>query len=121
MSRAGVNANGTVEMEDDFPVAALESVKLTLPAAFETEIFAAELLDNLAAYHKSAMGARAARHQGDHQTAERLARQAALCKTAAALIQHDYPETVEVYQHLARLRAQTFKADRARLLEGENA
>jgi hypothetical protein len=102
--------------DDDVPIEALESVDLELPLEYEDELFAGELLENLAGYHKSELARRAARHQGDSASAEKLARQAAVCRTAAALIQHEHPATRLLYRDIAVAKATQAKRARAELL-----
>jgi hypothetical protein len=96
---------------------ALETVDLDLPHDYEIEILAADLLDNISAYRKSEIARRAARQQGDHPTAEKLSKQAATCRSAAALIQHEYPDTKALYKELANIRVLQFRKNRSSFLE----
>ena len=100
-------------------IAALENIDDSLPKDYQDEMFAVEVLENLAAYHKSEAARRAARHQGEHDSATKLAKQAAVCRTAAALIQYEHPNTVALYKVLAEVKVMETRQRRQALLEGD--
>ena len=87
-------AEDAVELPEIFvPPEALENVDLSLPVSFQDEIMAADVLDHISVYHKMEALRKAARHQGQHDKAEKYAAEAAFARNAAALIQHEYPLT----------------------------
>ncbi len=58
---------------------------------------------------------KAFRQQGDHAKAEHVSKMAAVYRTQAAYIQHQYPRTKTLYLELAALRAKETKANRAKV------
>ena len=104
---------------DDVSIEALDGVDLFLPTDFEDEIFAAEVLENISTYHKSEAARRAARHAGKHELVAQLEAQALVSRTAAALIQHEHPNTRELYKELAQARTIQIRKARAAFLEGD--
>lgn len=115
----GVDPEQEESIEETFPIEALEKLDDSLPKEYEDEILASELLDNLSVYHRSEKARKAARHQGDHKKAEELGKQAAICRTAAALIQYEHPGTIPIYKELARAKAIQSRKSREGLLEDE--
>lgn len=106
-----------LEIEVDVPIEALEDVDMELPKDFADEMFAEEVLSNVIAFHKTEAARKAAKHQGDHDRAELLNKQAQICKSAAALIQYEHPETKIIYKELASIRASQVKTNRQSILE----
>ena len=90
---------------DSIPIEALDNVDLSLPDEYEDEIFAAQLLNAVTNYHTTEAERKAMRHQGEHQKAETLAKQAAVYRSMAALIQHEHPNTKTLYKQIAQQRA----------------
>lgn len=99
---------------DSIPVEALDSVDLSLPDEYEDEIFAAQLLNAITNYHTTNTERKAMRHQGEHQKAETLAKQAAVYRSMAALIQHEHPSTRDLYKELAQQRANATREARSK-------
>lgn len=106
-----------LDIEVDVPVEALETVDLELPSEYADEVFAQEVLDNIIGYHKSTTARKAALNQGNTEQAEQFGKQALICKAAAALIQHEHPNTKVIYKQIAVLQANRVKETRASLME----
>ena len=101
-----------LDIEVDVPVEALETVDLELPSEYADEV-----LDNIIGYHKSTTARKAALNQGNTEQAEQFGKQALICKAAAALIQHEHPNTKVIYKQIAVLQANRVKETRASLME----
>ena len=77
---------------DDAEMALLiGKVDLSVPAAPLEEFMAAELCGYLQQYHTSVLAQRAARHNAQHDKAEKFEREIVYCRTAVALIQRLHP------------------------------
>ena len=103
------------ELEDkelDISIEALDSVDLSLPEDYLDEVFAMELLTVITRYHTCVAERRAFRHQGKGSEAEKMSTQAAIYRAQAALIQHEHPNTRELYKELADARAVATRKDR---------
>ena len=90
--------------QEDIPVDALDNVDLSLPSEYEDEVFATQLLTAITQYHACETDRRSLRHQGEHQKAEAVGKQAAVYRSLAALIQYEHPNTKDLYKELARVR-----------------
>ena len=100
-----VEALEAVAPDEDIPPKALEAVDLSLPADYENEILAMELLAHISNYRRMELARVSARNQGLHDKAEQLAKEAAYSRTIAAFIQYKYPETKVLYKVLAQREA----------------
>lgn len=110
------DGTGPLVDPDDVPVSALESVVLDLPDQYTDEIFASQLLGIITNYHTAEVERRSLRHQGENAKAEQVGKQVAVLRTQAALIQHEHPETVELYQQLASLKVVETRRNRATVI-----
>ena len=78
---------------------------------------ATELLQYLTSYHALTSSYRAARHQGDSAKAESMFQGRTYARNAAALIQHDYPNTKVIADELARSRVSDVRRQRTAALD----
>ena len=83
----------------------LDAVDMDMPQEYLDELMASKLLQAVAGYHASETERKALRHQGEHQKAEQMAKQAATCRATAAIIQHEHPLAIPIYKEMARREA----------------
>lgn len=110
--------NGTVNERDipgndDIPVSALNDVVLDLPKEYQDEVFALELLNVIGSYHTCLSQLKAYRHQGDSSGIDKATKLSATLRSQAAWIQHEHPNTIELYKELAAIKARGIKAARS--------
>ena len=112
-------ADPTEPDPDDISVDALEGVDLSLPHSYETELLAGVLLTAVGNYRTVELQRRAARNASDHPQAEKLAKAAGAFRAEAAVIQHEYPDTVPLYKVLAESKVLQAQEARGRLKDVE--
>ena len=83
----------------------LDAVDMAMPQEYLDELMAQKLLQAVAGYHASETERKALRHQGEHQKAEQMAKQAATCRATAAIIQHEHPAAIPIYREMAKREA----------------
>ena len=91
--------------EDAIDPTWLDAVDMDMPQEYLDELMAQKLLQAVAGYHASETERKALRHQGEHQKAELMAKQAATCRATAAIIQHEHPASVPIYKAMAKREA----------------
>ena len=101
---------------DDIPEGALDLVDLSLPDDYSDEIYSQQLLDSITQYHQFTIQYRALRKQGEQSKADQASKLASTCRTQAAVIQFEHPNTITIYKHLAHMRVLQTHADRAKLV-----
>ena len=94
-------------------------VDLSVPAAPLEEFMAAELCGYLQQYHTSVLAQRAARHNAQHDKAEKFEREIVYCRTGVALIQHHYPKAKARADSILKANVKRAEANRKGLLEEE--
>ena len=87
--------------KDAIDPAWIDAVDMDMPQEYLDELMAQKLLQAVAGYHASETERKALRHQGEHQKAEQMAKQAATCRATAAIIQHEHPKAVPIYRSMA--------------------
>ena len=97
----------------------LAKADLTLPAEFEMDSMAAEMVEHLSSYHRTRVALKAARAQGDSQRAEQLFKAMAFSRLAAALMQSEYPGIKAVADNIARARVKQVQGQRQALLDAD--
>ena len=80
-------------------------VDMSLPAAYELEVMAQQLLAHLASYHQSEAAWKAARNTGDNAKAKQLFDQLQYNRLTAAIIQRAYPEAKAMADQIAEVNA----------------
>ena len=84
----------------------------TLPAAYEQDVMAQQLLAHLTGYKQNYHAWRAARNSGDNARATSLFNQMRYNQLTAALIQKAYPGAKQIADELAVLQAKQTEANR---------
>ncbi len=92
-------------------------VDLSLPAEFELDIMAGQLLQHLTSYKQLYHARRAARGSGDHVQAEKLGKQMQYNQLTAAVIQRAYPKAKKLADTLAIIQAKQTSANRQKQLD----
>ncbi len=120
-----LSGQDTTEQDDAALVAALLDdkgnlkVDTSLPAEYELEVMAKQLLDHLAAYAQNKQAWRAARNSNDHARAKSLFDQMQFNQLTAAIIQHSYPRAKALADELGKLLAKQTQANRTAQIGAE--
>lgn len=104
-------------LEDSIPPDILETVDLSVPPETAEEYAAAEMTTYLQVYQNASIALKAARHQVQHDRADRLSKEMVFARMAIALIQQQYPGAKAIADDIMRMNAKNARANRARMRE----